>query len=169
MNKTCHILYCILKGRAAERYPREDIKPLFRLMMYFTTECLSQYRWDSLHISPPKGLKAESQDWRMISETSFGSSQALPHLRGDPRHWEWIIQDEWSFEVQNRLQWQWGVWRSWWAQSIWTFQDKVWKSRCHVDQRCSNCVLAWMSWLWHYQLSLPTFHKKICLEGGIKS
>lgn len=23
----------------------------------------------------------------MISETSFGSSQALPHLRGDPRHW----------------------------------------------------------------------------------
>lgn len=114
-----------------------------------------------------KGLRTEPQEWRLISETRFASSQALPHLQGDPKHQEWVIQGEWSFEVQNRLKWD--AWRSWRAQSIWGLQDKVQKSRYQVAERCSNWVLVRMSWIWFYQLSLPKFHRKSPLEQRIKA
>lgn len=49
LNKICHILVIILKGRAAENYPMEEIKVLFMLMAYFTAG-LSFYRQDSLQV-----------------------------------------------------------------------------------------------------------------------
>lgn len=58
LNKICCILVIILKGRAAENYPKEEIKVLFMFMAYFTA-VLSFHRQDSLQVYL-KGLRAVS-------------------------------------------------------------------------------------------------------------
>lgn len=44
LNETCHILDIILKGRTAESYPKEEIKPLFMLIAYFPAEGLAFHK-----------------------------------------------------------------------------------------------------------------------------
>lgn len=78
-----------------------------RLSLYSGSWCISLHKvcqsiGKTACIVYLTGLKAESQAWKISSETSFGSSQSQPHLQGHPRHQEWDIWGERSFEVQTR-------------------------------------------------------------------